>query len=232
MTNDFSFAHREEGFDNHIEMSIRGYNNLLDDVINMSRYFVENYTNVVDVGSSTGKMIQSMADQNHSFAPYASYIGIECAQGFKKNMEERIKSLSEKYTDNDFIFEFKDVRNYYFENCSLITSIFTLQFMPMKDRLNVLSNIYKGLNEGGAFIFAEKTIAKDARTQQIITFNYYDYKRKNFTEKDIMDKEITLRNMLKPNSWNEIHDMLYEVGFKTIQPFWQNHLFIGAIALK
>ena len=39
----FTFAHRQEGFDEHIDWSIRGYRNLLDDVINLSRYFV-NYS--------------------------------------------------------------------------------------------------------------------------------------------------------------------------------------------
>ena len=53
---DFTFAHREEGFDEHIEKSIRGYSQLMDDVISLSRYFVENETNVVDIGCSTGKM--------------------------------------------------------------------------------------------------------------------------------------------------------------------------------
>ena len=39
--NDFTFAHREEGFDNHIDKSIRGYKELLNDVVSFSRYFVE-----------------------------------------------------------------------------------------------------------------------------------------------------------------------------------------------
>jgi hypothetical protein len=47
-----------------------------------------------------------------------------------------------------------------------------------------------------------------------------------------MDKEKVLQNMLKPNSWCEIEDMLDQAGFKAIQSFWQNHLFIGAIAIK
>ena len=41
---DFTFAHREEGFDNHIEKSIRGYSDLMNDVISLSRYFVEDNT--------------------------------------------------------------------------------------------------------------------------------------------------------------------------------------------
>ena len=46
---DFTFAHREEGFDNHIEKSIRGYSYLMNDVITLSRYFVEDNTNIVDI---------------------------------------------------------------------------------------------------------------------------------------------------------------------------------------
>ena len=53
---DFTFAHRQEGFDEHIDWSIRGYSNLLDDVVSLSRYFVEEDTNVVDIGCSTGKL--------------------------------------------------------------------------------------------------------------------------------------------------------------------------------
>jgi tRNA (cmo5U34)-methyltransferase len=88
------------------------------------------------------------------------------------------------------------------------------------------------LNPGGAFVFAEKTVAENARIQEMMTFTYYDYKRKSFTEKDIMDKEVTLRNMLKPNTWKEIEEMIYAAGFSSVQPFWQNFLFVGAIAIK
>jgi tRNA (cmo5U34)-methyltransferase len=233
MTNDFTFAHREEGFDNHIEMSIRGYNNLHDDVVNLSRYFVENETWVVDIGSSTGKTIAAMAEQNHSFAPRASYIGIECAPGFHKNMKDRVDHLKKKFPEANFYFEETDVRDFYqFENSSLVTSLFTLQFMPIKDRKSVIEGVYNGLNKGGAFIFAEKIVANDAKIQDMLTFNYYDHKRKSFSEKDIMDKERTLRNMLKPNSWEDNVAMLKSVGFNSVQTFWQNHLFVGAIALK
>ena len=47
-----------------------------------------------------------------------------------------------------------------------------------------------------------------------------------------MDKEITLRHMLKPNTWPEIETMLKSSGFRSVQVFWQNFLFLGAIAIK
>ena len=71
---DFTFAHREEGFDNHIEQSIRGYSNLMEDVVSLSRYFVEDDTNIVDIGCSTGKLTKAMMEYNSDHSPTAKYI--------------------------------------------------------------------------------------------------------------------------------------------------------------
>ena len=229
---DFTFAHRQEGFDAHIDWSIRGYCNLLGDVISFSRYFVEDDTNVVDLGCSTGKTTERMLLHNKDHCKDATYVGIEIAKGFYDNLDKRLKDLNknESWAQVEFIKD--DVSDYKFDNCSLVTSIFTLQFMPKKDRRQVIKNIYNGLNNGGAFIFAEKIYTENAFIQDMLTFNYYDFKREKFDTKDIMDKEITLRHMLKPNTWTEINSMLTIAGFKSIQVFWQNFLFLGAIAIK
>ena len=228
---DFTFAHRQEGFDKHIQQSIRGYDNLMEDVIRLSRYFVEDNTNIVDIGCSSGKNTQAMMEYNSDHSPAAKYIGVEVADGFKQDLKDRTKKMnSAGLTNVEFIME--DIRKFQFKNCNLITSIFTLQFMPKKDRKAVIENIYHGLNTGGAFIFAEKTICESALVQDMITFNYYDYKRKSFDTEDIMDKERTLRNIMKPHTWGQLEHMISYAGFTTVQPFWRNHSFVGAIALK
>jgi len=229
---DFTFAHREEGFDDHIEQSIRGYGHLLEDVISFSRYFVEDETNVYDLGCSTGKMTQRLIEANYDHCTDASWYGIEIADGFQDDLEKRKEDIH-KFDPNAWVyFEHEDIRETYIHSASLVTSIFTLQFMPKRDRQGVIENIYTGLNEGGAFIFSEKTICENANFQDMLTFNYYDYKRKSFDTEDIMDKERTLRHMMKPNTWEEITEMLYDAGFKDVQPFWRNHAFVGAIAIK
>jgi tRNA (cmo5U34)-methyltransferase len=228
---DFTFAHREEGFDNHIEQSIRGYSNLLEDVVSLSRYFVEDDTNIIDIGCSTGKLTKAMMEYNSDHSPTAQYFGVEVAEGFVLDLRDRRLELNTAGFNNvEFIM--KDIRKFQFSNCNLITSIFTLQFMPKKDRKKVVQNIYHGLNEGGAFIFAEKTICESALVQDMITFNYYDYKRKSFDTEDIMDKERTLRNIMKPHTWKELELMVSFAGFRTVQPFWRNHSFVGALAIK
>ena len=228
---DFTFAHRQEGFDKHIQQSIRGYDNLMEDVVSLSRYFVEDNTNIVDIGCSSGKNTQAMMEYNSDHSPAAKYIGVEVADGFKQDLKDRTKKMnSAGLTNVEFIME--DIRKFQFKNCNLITSIFTLQFMPKKDRKAVIENIYHGLNTGGAFIFAEKTICESALVQDMITFNYYDYKRKSFDAEDIMDKERTLRNIMKPLTWGQLEHMISFAGFKTVQPFWRNHSFVGALAIK
>ena len=181
---DFTFAHREEGFDEHINRSIRGYSDLLQDVISLSRYFIEDETNVLDIGCSTGKITEAMLKHNLDHCKNAKWIGVECADGFKKDLVKRETAL--KKEGHDVEFQHLDIKKYRnWGNSSLITSIFTLQFMSKKDRMEILRHIYAGLNEGGAFIFAEKTICESALVQDMITFNYYDYKFMIFKYKNI-----------------------------------------------
>lgn len=223
----FTFAQREEGFDNHIEHSIRGYTNLWNDVLKYSEYFVEDYTNVVDIGCSTGKLLKAMIAQN-TFAPHANYVGIEVEEDFFKSYDEDEEQFSH------LRYHRGDVRDFRFLNCSLVTSIFTLQFIQEKERSSIIKQIYEGLNPGGAFIFAEKTIAECSKIQDIRTFTYYDYKREHFTSDDILNKEKQLRHMMKLNTRKELINKCATAGFAfdRIDSFWQNHSFTAFIAIK
>jgi tRNA (cmo5U34)-methyltransferase len=223
----FTFAQREEGFDNHIEHSIRGYTNLWNDVLKYSEYFVEDDTDVVDVGCSTGKLLKAMIAQN-TFAPNAHYVGIEIEEDFYSTYDEDVHAY-------DYLYYHRgDVRDFAFNNCSLVTSIFTLQFIPEVQRLDIIRQIYDGLNPGGAFIFAEKTISEYSKIQEIKTFTYYDYKREHFTAEDILDKEKQLRHMMKLNTRNELISKCATAGFsfQKIDSFWQNYGFTAFIAIK
>lgn len=223
----FTFAQREEGFDHHIEHSIRGYTNLWNDILKYSEYFVEDDSSVIDVGCSTGKLLKAMIEQN-TFAPKAKYYGVEVEEDFFEGFAvDEAKYSNLKYIrDNVLNFEFKDA--------TLITSIFTLQFIPDHLRRDVVQKIYDGLRYGGAFIFAEKTAADDPRIQEIRTFTYYDYKSQHFTADDILEKERQLRHMMKLNTRQELISLCALAGFsfKRIDTFWQNHGFTGFIAIK
>jgi tRNA (cmo5U34)-methyltransferase len=166
-----------------------------------------------------------MMEQNNEHIPHAQYTGIEIEDDFygDYNMDE------DKYQNLSYYRG--DVRDFNFQNCSLVTSIFTLQFMSPKDRQEVINKVANGLNTGGAFIFSEKTFSCNPRIQDMMTFTFYDYKRKHFNDKEILDKEVQLRHMMKLNTKTEIYEMFTNAGFE-VHNFWQNFNFMGAIALK
>ena len=207
-------------------MSIPHYSTLNNNIIALSNYFIENNTNIYDIGCSTGKLLKRLkTEQSGEYIgdKTPNYIGLEINKNFIKDfIQEKNFSLIEE-----------DLLNYNdFKNASLITSIFTLQFISQKDRRKILQKIYNGLNDGGAFIFSEKIFSNSAKLENIQTFLYYSFKRENFTAKEILDKEVNLRSIMKPITLDQNIEMLKDVGFKDIDVFWRNFNFVGIIAIK
>ena len=222
----FTFATAEEGFDSHIDQSVRGYSNLWTDVLKFSEYFVEDGTCVVDIGCSTGKLLKAMKEQNDKFAPKCFYKGIEIEEDF----------FPELIDEDQLKFWKGDVRSFEWvtgaTNCSLVTSIFSLQFMPKTNRQQIIDRIYEALVKGGAFIFSEKIFSIDSQLQEMMQFCYYDYKRQFYSAEELLDKEVNLRHMMKPLTYSELIEMVEKAGFESVQPFWQNFNFVGIIAIK
>jgi tRNA (cmo5U34)-methyltransferase len=222
----FTFAQAEEGFDSHIDQSVRGYSNLWNDVLKFSEYFVEDGCSVVDIGCSTGKLLKAMKAQNDVFAPKVGYKGIEIEEDFHSELvdEEHLK------------FYKTDVRGFNWvtgaiNNC-LTTSIFSLQFMPKRNRQVIVERVYESLVKGGAFIFAEKIHSENSLVQEMMQFCYYDYKRQFYSAEELLDKEQNLRHMMKPLTLDETLGMCRSAGFEIVQPFWQNFNFVGVLCIK
>ena len=211
----YSFSFGLKNFDEHINKSIRNYDSLRKDVIEMSRYFVEPETNVYDLGCSTGSMLKEIKSVTNA----EQYIGYDLAEEFKDIVN-----------DTEVTMYNERIQEMMVDNASFVTSLFTLQFIPRTDRQQVISEVYRGLEEGGAFVIAEKIYFNEPRVQDIMTFMYYGHKREHFSDKEILDKEYQLRDMLRPKTIDELQEMLSD--FQSVTPFWQQHGFVGLLCLK
>jgi tRNA (cmo5U34)-methyltransferase len=227
MSGDFRFAEHAEDFDGHIRRSIPGLDVLRGMAVDLSRTFVQPQTNVLDVGCSTGAVLSSIRDANEKARAGVRYVGIDAEGTFRKSWAKHIAP--------DIRFDVKDARSYDgFRNLSLVTSLFTMQFVPEGDRLALLRRIHDGLLEGGGLIIAEKVLANTARFQDLFLGPYYDFKRQSFSETEILDKERALRAGMHLWSEPELSDALVAAGFDRIRihRFWQSYLFVGFIAVK
>jgi len=217
----FSFSNMSKDFDSHITNSIRGYNDLRDDIVGISKYFVIDDTNVVDIGCSQGSLIKRIKDFNTQVSS-TKYIGFDINEDFKLHWKD----------EDNLNYKIGDVRKEPLENMSFCISMFTFQFLPEKDRLNLLKKIYDNLVDGGGFITSEKIFSNNAKVQNMMEFLYYDFKRKAFSEKEILDKEQELRHLSKNTTEHLLIDQLRNIGFRGIQVFWRNFNFIGVLAMK
>ncbi len=218
----FSFAACAERFDEHINRSIRGYAWLRDDIVSLSRYFVENETRVVDIGCSQGTLIRRIRDINVQ-AGNARYFGIDIDPAFSGHWQDA----------EGLEYQVSDVRGWDgLHNLSFVTALFTLQFIPQQDRLGLLRRIHEQLIEGGGLVLSEKVFSDSSRIQNMMEFLYYDYKRQFFSEKHILDKERELRHLAKLGTEAWLFEQLRTVGFRDIQAFWRNFNFIGVVAIK
>ena len=95
----------------------------------------------------------------------------------------------------------------------------------MRDK--TVENIKKVLHPEGAFVVAEKIYSEDSNMQNMYEFLNIDYKRKSFSEKEILDKEQSLRNMAHYYSEKELVSY-YSQHFK-VSVFWRNLNFIGLV---
>ena len=110
---------------------------------------------------------------------------------------------------------------------SYITSLFTFQFLQREVRDQTIEKIKKVLHKEGALVVAEKIYSQDGHIQNMYEFLNIDYKRKSFSEKEILDKEQSLRNMA--NYFTEEELMSYYSQHFKVSVFWRNLNFIGLL---
>ena len=202
-------------FDDHIAKSIPNYHLLNDAVRDLSTFYVKEDFAVVDLGCSTGTLLESI--------PF---------EGTKLGIDISGNLLPESHDEIQYVQ--KDLRS--FKNLgktpSLVISLFTLQFLPLADRPNILSLIYDELAEGGAFIWAEKVHEDDGELERVMTSAYYDFKGKHFSPAEIMQKEKDLRPIMQTNTSMRNYIMAENAGFTVGTMFWKFYNFEAWLFVK
>jgi tRNA (cmo5U34)-methyltransferase len=220
-TKEFFSFDTVDNFDKHIAKQILEYNELDSLIKDISINFLADDTNVYDLGCSTGRLIRELAELYKD--KKVIYYGLENNQNFSK---EHISNENVRYLKQDLR------ENYNFNNASIILSIFTLQFIGENNRLNLLKNIYNGLNRGGAFILSEKIYSSTSRIHKILEMRNWDIKKKSYTDKEVLQDEKDLRDIMKPLTLEDNINDLYAVGFREVELIWRFNNFIGILCIK
>lgn len=201
-------------FDLHIAKSIPNYELLSDSILRLSDYFKVDGKNIYDLGCSTGRLLKQIGHNG------------------RKIGYDNCKALLPSNSDGcEFIFADLN-KQVSMKDACIVYSVFTMQFLRKEVRAILVKDVYDALCLGGAFIFAEKVYGQDSMTQDMFTFSYYDYKKSSFTEKEILDKESSLRGVLKPMTSAENTRLVTQAGFERIVLFYKYFNFEAYVCIK
>lgn len=204
-------------FDNHINNSIMGYDLLHNLIINLSEFFIQKNSilPIVDLGCTSGKLLQMIKER----WPF-----LNC-KGYDKTDHNFLHT-------NDIELIKADITNINFPKSQIFYSIFTLQFIEIDKRQDILKRICKSLYPNGVFFFCEKEYAQNAKFQEVYTFANYSNKQKSFSHTEILEKEKDIRTLMSPLNEHENKIMLKTAGFKHIDIFFKSLNFTGYICQK
>ena len=215
-----------KSFHSHVRKSIPLYDNIQGMVVELSEWFVRDGSVLYDIGSSDGETIKLLSDK-HSQKTGVQFTGLDTSSAMVEEAGRRIDGENIRFIHQG-VNAFSGI-----SDAAYITSLFTLHFLPLKDRLNVLRKIHSGLEDGGAFVFVEKIRAEDSFFEDIWTELYWDYKKRQGLSDDmILQKARSLRGILQPLSLSQNLAILKSVGFTQIDVFFKWYNYSGIIAVK
>jgi tRNA (cmo5U34)-methyltransferase len=119
------------------------------------------------------------------------------------------------------------------EGASVVTMLWTLQFVDPSRREQLMRRIHEALAPAGALILAEKVRPRDGRLDRLFAYLHLELKRRNgYSETEIARKREALENILVPLRVNENLSLARHSGFTVTEPFVQWCGFASFLCLK
>ena len=126
-----------------------------------------------------------------------------------------------------------DIQDIDINNASVVVLNYTLQFIPLQQRSQLLTRIYEGMNDRGVLILSEKLAFDSEAEHQRQTALHESFKRaQGYSELEISQKRAALENVLIPESLSTHMQRLGDIGFKDAQLWFRSINFASMMAWK
>ncbi len=215
-------------FPDMVQRSIPGYDTIIAAIGLLAKHYAQPHSRCYDLGCSLGAAAISMCQQIEveGCRVIAVDNSADMVIGFKKKLGQFPAAIPV-----DVLCE--DIRNITLENASVIVLNFTLQFIPIEDRLLFLKKIHAALLPGGILILSEKLKFADDRQNQLHTEMHHLFKKASgYSDLEISQKRTALENVLIPETLTQHQQRLRQAGFSSAEVWFQYFNFASIIVLK
>jgi len=226
---DFTFdAQVVEVFPDMISRSVPGYSTIIETIGQLSQTYVQDNTNIYDLGCSLGAA--TLAMRKGITADNCKIIGVDNSAAMVERCKMHINAFKGK-TPVDIIEG--NIEDITIENASMVILNFTLQFIDKNQRQSLINNIAQGLNKGGLLVISEKVSHDDIITDNLLIDLHHNFKRTNgYSELEVAQKRTSLEKIMLTDSVEQHKARLKQAGFSHISPWFQCFNFISFVAIK
>ncbi len=215
-------------FPDMIQRSVPGYQTIISAIGLLAERYVQKNSVCYDLGCSLGAATFSMRHQIS--IRDCKIISVDNSPAM---IEQCKKNLKQDNASIDVEFLCTDIRNIAIEDASVVVLNFTLQFIPIEQRLAFLKKIYQGLLPGGILILSEKLKFRDEQQQLLhIELHHLFKKNQGYSDLEISQKRSALENVLLAETFSTHQQRLFKAGFSSAEVWFQYFNFASLIVLK
>ncbi|WP_106239707.1 hypothetical protein [Nonomuraea fuscirosea] len=223
-----------EVFDDHVRASVPHYDVIQDLVAETTDWLVPAGGLVADLGASTGasarRILERHPDRGVRFVLYDEQPAmLDQAAVELRKLASKVGGVYDAMLSATRIQDGPLAH----EDADLTLALFTLQFLPRKERVKALRLARQRSAESGALIVAEKIRAIDSRWAEIGQDVAHDYKAAHgISDSAIRAKAKALRGVLRPYPQQATADAMVAAGWHAPEVLfrWHSWAVIGAFA--
>jgi tRNA (cmo5U34)-methyltransferase len=188
-------------------------------------------TTVYDLGCSTATTLVGLSRE---LPPSAFLVGydnsIPMLDRARKNIEENHLQERVDLRHGDLNGQLTDLS---LKDAGIVTLCWTLQFVSLARRDNVIRWIYDALVNEGVLIVTEKILTNNGDMNHFFVDLYYEFKRRRgYADAEIARKREALENVLVPCRLDDNLDLLRRNRFERVETFFQWFNFAGFLCVK
>tara|TARA_R110002050_G_scaffold1244_5_gene8864 strand:- start:180260 stop:180994 length:735 start_codon:yes stop_codon:yes gene_type:complete len=227
---DFRFDERVvDVFPDMIQRSVPGYGTMISTIGVLAARYAQADSHCYDLGCSLGAVTLSM--RQRISMPNCDIIAIDNSVAMIERGQQLLASDQSSTVPVSMVCA--DLQNVVIENASVVVLNFTLQFIPVEERLLLIERIYQGLKPGGILILSEKIAFDEPAKQDFHIEVHHDFKRANgYSDLEISQKRSALEKVLIPETLESHQQRLTLAGFAFSELWFQCFNFISLVAIK
>lgn len=218
-------------FDEHVRASVPFYDAIQELVTGLSDWLVPHGGLVADLGAATGTTVHNILQRQAHRDVSAVLYDVE-----KPMLDKAAENLADAPARRiDYVCAPIQSPPLQHTDADLTLSLFTLQFLPLRDRVAALHLARMSAKETGALVIAEKVRPLDSRWHEISMDSSHDWKASHgITADGIRAKSRALRGVLLPHPQDTLIHAIKTAGWHDPEILfrWHQWVVIGAFATR